>query len=95
MNDEDTLEIEIPYDSWQRFRLKEVFIKKSGETWIFHKNDPDPSPSQPHGHNKETGEKLDIFTGNCYNPRNGVMERKLNKNTLIGIQNELKQKGFL
>ena len=52
-----------------------------GEVWQFHKYDVDPWPSRPHGHNRETGEKLDLAGGWIYdrnrNPRRRCTKKEL------------------
>lgn len=92
------IEIEIPLidlDGLKNIRLKEVFIKAGGEIWVFHKYDKDPSPSTPHGHNKETGEKLDVYTGERINPITGQIQGKLKDKILEKIQDDLRKKGFI
>ena len=34
--------------------------------WIFKIGDPDDKPSVPHGHAKDVGYRLDVWTGNIY-----------------------------
>jgi len=45
---------------------KKVRFKAAGSTWIIHKNDADPFPSNPHAHHAELNQKLDLSNGNCY-----------------------------
>ncbi|MBI2137464.1 hypothetical protein HYU12_03015 [Candidatus Woesearchaeota archaeon] len=66
-------------------------IKHGGTTWEIHKNDPDPIPSKPHLHNLETGEKLNPFTGEIYNPKIKKMTGTMKEKDL----DELKQKSKL
>lgn len=47
-------------------RIQRLLIRNAGEVWEFHKYDLDPWPSRPHGHNRETGEKLDLANGLIY-----------------------------
>lgn len=77
-----------------RIKIIEVLIKTRGDFWTFHKNDNDPFPSEPHGHNKETGEKLDPYTGTIYSKENKP-KRKLGHRQLYLVQKKLKEKGFL
>ena len=95
---EEPLRLFVPSDEWVTeggyIRIIEKLIKQGGETWIFHKNDPDPFPSRPHGHNKETGEKLDINTGIIYSV-NKKSVRKLSKKQLRYITNSLTRNKFI
>lgn len=86
-------EITIPLQNINKLSVKEI-IKTSGDIWIFHKFDKDPFPSTPHGHNKETRERLDIYTGYIYDHNKNIV-RKLNKKYLFYIQNRLKEKKFI
>lgn len=45
---------------------KKARFKASGSIWVIHKNDADPFPSNPHAHNVELNQKLDLSNGNCY-----------------------------
>ena len=61
--------------------IQRLLIRNAGEVWEFHKYDPDPWPSKPHGHNRETGEKLDLANGLIYDrnktPCRRCAEKKL------------------
>ena len=46
--------------------IHRIIVRNRGEVWEFHKYDVDPWPSKPHGHNRETGEKLDLASGWIY-----------------------------
>jgi hypothetical protein len=85
----DLIDWEIPKNS----RMIELLIKKSG-IWKFNKYDKDSFPSTPHGHNVETGEKLDVYTGIAYDPTTKQLKRKLAKRKLKEIQQILKINGF-
>ncbi len=78
----------------KKFEILEFLIKRKG-IWEFHKYDKDSFPSKPHGHNKETGEKLNVYNGRKYNPITKKCTGILHEKTLIDIQNKLKEKGFL
>ena len=82
----DKLEIEISDLFWKNpttgyFELIEFIVKKKG-IWEFHKYDQDPLPSKPHGHNRETGEKLNIYNGRRYDPVTKKCTGILDENTL-------------
>ena len=47
-----------------------VVVKAGGSPWVIHLYDPDPFPSRPHAHNKETGAKLHLGTGDLYDRHN-------------------------
>jgi hypothetical protein len=56
-----------------------------GEVWEFHKYDADPWPSRPHGHNRETREKLDLAGGWIYD-RNRNPHRRCTKKALADLR---------
>lgn len=68
-------------------RLDERAVRVHGEVWRIHKNDADPFPSNPHGHNLETGHKLHLGTGELYlrNRPDGKIDRK----DLLAIRRQL------
>lgn len=74
-------------------KLTEKFIPLKNEVWIFHKNDPDSLPSKPHGHNRDTGEKINPYTGEIFN-QSGVVVRNLGRRQLGVLHNRLRQAGF-
>jgi hypothetical protein len=47
-------------------KLIEVTVRANGEVWRIHQNDADPRPSNPHGHNLESGLKLHLGTGELF-----------------------------
>ena len=62
------------------------FIKSvGGEVWQFHRYDADPWPSKPHGHNLNTGEKLDLAGGWIYD-RNRNPRRRCKKKDLAELR---------
>jgi len=63
--------------------IKLYDVKMNGSRWRFHKNDKDPFPSIPHGHNLETGDKMDIWTGKIYNKNNNLTSKISNKKMLF------------
>ncbi len=70
INNEKDLEIQVPITSIENsdgtFFILEARVKVAGKIWTIHKNDKDTFPSQPHAHNYENGEKLDLHTGDIY-----------------------------
>ena len=96
---DEKLDIEINDFLWRtpssnRIEIFEFLVKRKG-IWEFHKYDKDQFPSKPHGHNKETGEKLNIYNGRKYHPITKRCTGILPERVLIDIQNTLKEKGFL
>ncbi|SFP80004.1 hypothetical protein [Parafilimonas terrae] len=71
-------------------RLDEEEIKNKGEIWVIHKNDKDPFPSDPHAHNKATGYKLHLGTGDLYSNKNKPLDKKISKKYLIAIRDKVK-----
>jgi hypothetical protein len=94
----ESIEIEIEdLLSWELIgerRFMEMLIKRKG-VWKFNKYDKDPFPSLPHGHNQETGEKLNPYNGISYNSITHLPVRKLRFKDLIIIQMKLVEKGFI
>jgi hypothetical protein len=62
-----------------------LIVRSKGEVWEFHKYDVDPWPSKPHGHNRETGEKLDLAGGWIYD-RNRNPYRRCTKKGLAELR---------
>ena len=77
--------IVIPHNDQDILENGRVYIKlhriKAWRIWQFHSNDADPWPSDPHGHDIENGDKLDIYTGEIYS-HNRVLIRKLSQKQL-------------
>ncbi|MDO8517580.1 MAG: hypothetical protein Q7S33_05645 [Nanoarchaeota archaeon] len=69
-------------------------VKISGARWRFHKNDKDPFPSKPHGHNIETGDKVNIWTGEVYD-KNKTLTYKLSEKHILFIQSKLMTANFI
>ena len=90
------LEIEIFASSWEwrEAQVIEYIVKQGGEIWEFHKNDRDHLPSKPHGHNKENGNKLNIYTGEMHHRFTNMIIGKLGKKELGRIQSRLRDAGF-
>lgn len=84
---ESFLKEEIARDEWKYMRALQGI-------WQFHKYDKDFWPSKPHGHNKESPETLDVYTGTIYDPRSRKPVGTLRRKYLKQIQAELKTKGF-
>lgn len=68
--------------------------KEKGEIWEIHKNDKDPFPSNPHAHNIETGEKLDLNNGNIYDSRTGNVIRKMKNKDLESLKSKFNEENF-
>lgn len=47
-------------------KLYSPCVKLQNCVWIFTIGDPDDKPSVPHGHAKDVGYRLDVWTGNIY-----------------------------
>lgn len=62
-----------------------LITRVAGEIWEFHKYDADPWPSSPHGHNRETREKLDLAGGWIYD-RNRNRRRRCTKKALAELR---------
>ncbi len=69
-------------------RLHEV--KTSGRIWRFNLNDKDTFPSTPHGHDKENGDKVNVFTGEIYN-KDRELVSKLSQKQLMRLKIMLKE----
>jgi hypothetical protein len=54
----------------KRFLLQyKVRVKFKGQTWVIHRYDADPFPSNPHAHCLDQNIKLDLSTGGFYRKR--------------------------
>lgn len=63
---------------------------KSNGIWRVHKSDADTIfPSNFHAVNIETGEKLDLYTGEVFNPVSKQLTRKLPKKAMRYVYGEL------
>jgi hypothetical protein len=71
-------------------QLNEEEVKHKGEIWVIHKNDKDPRPSNPHAHNKATGYKLDLSTGELYFSNNKPVGNKISEKYLYAIRDKVK-----
>jgi hypothetical protein len=67
--------------------LVEQTVRCNGEVWRIHRNDSDPFPSSPHGHNLESGHKLHLGTGELFLRRQAV--GKIEKKHLLAIRGQL------
>lgn len=74
------------------FRLQEKTVKCKGEVWVVHLSDADPNPSNPHAHNEEKGEKLDLLTGNVFDIVTDKLVRKLSKKSMRYIFSQITKK---
>lgn len=70
--------------------LNEQEAKSKGEIWRIHKYDADPFPSNPHAHNKETGYKLHLGTGELFDNKNKSLNKSIRKKDLIALRSNLK-----
>lgn len=73
-----------------RMMLLEKELKAGGYTWIFHKSDKDPWPSQVHGHDYEHGLVLDAVTGQIFETTDRAEVGKLKKKELSALQKTIK-----
>lgn len=69
-----------------------LIVKASGNVWVIHRYDPDPFPSRPHAHNQQTGEKLDLRTGNIFDPSSRRPKGRLRDRDLRQILDDLSNK---
>ena len=92
INIEDLISWEYP-DNTTAFPFLKLLIRRKG-IWKFNKFDKDPFPSSPHGHELESGDKIDVYTGIRYNKEGSQTGAVLRKNLLIEIQEELRKNGF-
>ncbi|WP_066837199.1 hypothetical protein [Rufibacter ruber] len=72
--------------------LFEALVKNRNQVWQIHKNDKDPHPSNPHGHNYSSGLKLDLSNGDLYHKRK--KRSKIDKKELIAIREKCKNRGI-
>ena len=75
------------------FRIQKHRIKQNGIIWVFHKSDPDPFPSSPHGHRVDSNERLNPYTGEVYVEKQ--VKRRLKQKQLAFIQKDLLVHGFI
>lgn len=68
-------------------RLVEQTVRRNGEIWRIHRNDADPFPSNPHGHNLESGHKLHLGTGELFFGRR--LTGKISRKDLMAIREQL------
>ncbi len=69
-------------------------VKVGGHIWQFNRTDKDPNPSKHHGHDIETGEKLDMENYITINPRNGTITGKLKEKEINEIKQKLRQQNY-
>ena len=79
----------IPKDLLMNYKVR---IKSKGLIWIIHKYDADPFPSNPHAHLIESGIKLDLSNGNCFNKKELVYTLK--EKDLLFIRQKAEEKKF-
>lgn len=70
-------------------RIDEQTVKSKGEIWVIHKYDKDPFPSNPHAHNEETGQKLDLSNGDLYDSKNNYLKTNISKKNLLLLRNKV------
>jgi len=68
-------------------RLEEQTVRRHGQVWRIHRNDADPFPSNPHGHNLDSGLKLHLGTGELF--RKKLFVGKIQAKDLLAIRSEL------
>ena len=72
-----------------------LMMRGAGYVWQFHKADPDPWPSRPHGHDYDYNAKLDLASGDVYRPASkgeGRVVDRLKDGALRDIRRRLKRK---
>ncbi|MFH1431278.1 MAG: hypothetical protein ABIG37_02310 [Nanoarchaeota archaeon] len=99
MEDKEEISFFIPEDDNDltidgKIYIKLYDVKMKGEKWRFNKNDKDTFPSKPHGHNLETGEKINIWTGEIWD-KNKTLKRKFSDKKVLFIQSKLRDRGFI
>jgi hypothetical protein len=72
-------------------RLDEQTVKSKGEIWVIHKYDKDPFPSNPHAHNEQTGQKLDLSNGDLYDGKNNYQGKNISKKNLLLLRSKVKK----
>ncbi len=98
MSDKEEIEFFIPEKDENisedgKIYIKLYDIKMNGARWRFYKNDKDPRPSNPHGHNLETGDKMDIWTGKVYDKNNNLID-EISSKKLLFVQSKLREADF-
>jgi|GEM_PF-1957304 len=68
---------------------KFIKCKQRGRIWIVHPNDFDPWPSQPHGHEYERREKLDLSTGEIFSLPSRQLAGRLRPRDLNDVRTEI------
>src|SRR3989344_7278462 len=81
-------DITIP-KSYEQFLETKERVKHQG-VWVIHKYDKDTFPSNPHAHNEETGEKLNLFTGEIHHPVTRQIVGKMSDKDLKEFWNKSK-----
>jgi hypothetical protein len=71
------------------------FMYIGHKKWQFHKSDPDKWPSVPHGHNYQENQKINVYTGEVFQPKTKKYLGKLKNKFLKDMQKELKNKGYI
>jgi len=72
-------------------QLLEVTLKHRG-IWRVHLDDKDQyNPSDFHGHNIDTGEKLDFYTGIIYDNKGKNQKRKLSRKDMLYFKKEIEK----
>jgi len=69
-----------------------LIVKIGGDVMEIHRYDPDPFPSKPHAHNKQTGEKINLSTGDIFDPRTRSYKGKYDDRRLRQLRDELSRK---
>lgn len=70
----------------------QLTLRRGGRIWVFHRYDPDPWPSQPHGHDREDGCKLSLTDGKIYDPRNRQVVGQNKRRLLVELRGLIEQK---
>ena len=71
-------------------RLDEVTVRRDGQVWRVHNNDPDPFPSKPHADNLESGLKMDLSNGALYLGRRAT-GKAVSRDDLLAVRAQVKK----
>ncbi len=74
--------------------LTEIMIHKQGYKFCFHKSDDDKWPSDPHGHCKEKGYKINPYNGRIFEIEGKTQVDRIRKKHMESFWKELKEKGL-
>ena len=86
------MEIQLPLDEHiladGNILLLEKTVKHQG-VWVVHLSDADPWPSNPHAERQDEPGKLDLFTGDVYDPQTRRRMQKLSAKSMKYIYGQI------